>query len=165
MRLHGGAPGKRDQLIHRPLVIGMRPIFHRFDLPGRRDQKVAREAERASREPKAKMTMRHPANGGAQGLECEKPKRRFDAKFFVEGILRIANQVEWNILLHIPITVCHLPPGTSKWNKIERRLFAYISIHWRGRPLVDFHTIVSLIGATSTTTGLTVTARLDLNTY
>ena len=67
--------------------------------------------------------------------------------------------------LHIPITVCHLPPGTSKWNKIEHRLFAYISIHWRGRPLVDFHTIVSLIGATSTTTGLTVTARLDLNTY
>jgi hypothetical protein len=67
--------------------------------------------------------------------------------------------------LQVPITVCHLPPGTSKWNKIEHRLFAYISIHWRGRPLVDFHTIVSLIGATSTTTGLTVTARLDLNTY
>jgi Rhodopirellula transposase DDE domain len=55
--------------------------------------------------------------------------------------------------LHIPITVCHLPPGTSKWNKIEHRLFAYISINWRGRPLVDFETIVSLIGATSTTTG------------
>lgn len=66
--------------------------------------------------------------------------------------------------LQIPITVCHLPPGTSKWNTIEHRLFAYISIHWRGRPLVDFHTIVNLIGATSTTTGLTVTARLDLDT-
>ena len=65
--------------------------------------------------------------------------------------------------LHIPITVCHLPPGTSKWNTIEHRLFAYISIHWRGRPLVDFETIVSLIGATSTTTGLKVTARLDLD--
>src|SRR5438093_671350 len=67
--------------------------------------------------------------------------------------------------LQIPITVCHLPPGTSKWNKIEHRLFAYISIHWRRRAPVDFHTIVSLIGATSTTTGLTVSARLDLNTY
>jgi hypothetical protein len=67
--------------------------------------------------------------------------------------------------LHLPITVCHLPPGTSKWNKIEHRLFAYISIHWRGRPLVDFETIVSLIGGTSTATGLKVTARLDLDTY
>jgi transposase len=67
--------------------------------------------------------------------------------------------------LHIPITVCHLPPGTSKWNKIEHRLFAYISINWRGRPLVDFETIVSLIGATSTTTGLQVTARLDVDAY
>jgi hypothetical protein len=67
--------------------------------------------------------------------------------------------------LHISITVCHLPPGTSKWNKIEHRLFAYISIHWRGRPLVDFETIVSLIGATSTCTGLKVTARLDVDSY
>jgi hypothetical protein len=67
--------------------------------------------------------------------------------------------------LHLPITVCHLPPGTSKWNKIEHRLFAYISIHWRGQPLVTYETIVSLIGTTSTTTGLTVTARLDLTEY
>jgi hypothetical protein len=67
--------------------------------------------------------------------------------------------------LRVPITVCHLPPGTSKWNKIEHRLFSYISIHWRGRPLVDYETVVSLIGATSTTTGLTVTARLDLDDY
>ena len=67
--------------------------------------------------------------------------------------------------LQIPITVCHLPPGTSKWNKIEHRLFAYISIHWRGRPLVDYETVVSLIGATTTATGLTVTARLDLAEY
>jgi len=58
-----------------------------------------------------------------------------------------------------------LPPGTSKWNKIEHRLFAFISINWRGQPLVDFETIVSLIGATSTATGLTVIAQLDLDTY
>jgi hypothetical protein len=67
--------------------------------------------------------------------------------------------------LQVPITVGHLPPGTSKWNTIEHRLFSHISIHWRGRPLVDYETVVSLIGATSTATGLTVTARLDLDQY
>jgi hypothetical protein len=67
--------------------------------------------------------------------------------------------------LRVPITVCHLPPGTSKWNRIEHRLFSYISIHWRGQPLVDYETVVSLIGTTSTTTGLTVAARLDLDDY
>jgi hypothetical protein len=67
--------------------------------------------------------------------------------------------------LRRPITVCHLPPGTSKWNKIEHRLFAYISIHWRGQPLADCETVVGLIGTTTTTTGLTVTARLDLDEY
>jgi hypothetical protein len=67
--------------------------------------------------------------------------------------------------LRLPITVCHLPPGTSKWNKIEHRLFSYISIHWRGQPLVDYETVVGLIGATATTAGLTVRARLDLDQY
>jgi len=65
----------------------------------------------------------------------------------------------------MPTTVCHLSPGTRKWNKIEHRLFAYISILWRGRPLIDFETIVSLIGTTGTTTGLKVTATLDLDAY
>src|SRR5438132_9320496 len=101
-RLHGGALGKRDQLIHGPLVIGMGPVFRRFDLPGRRDQKVAREAEWASRKPQAKMAVSHPAHGGAQGLEANKPERRFHAKFFVEGLLRIANEHERNILLVRP---------------------------------------------------------------
>jgi hypothetical protein len=67
--------------------------------------------------------------------------------------------------LQRPITVCHIPPGTSKWNKIEHRLFAYISIHWRGRPLVDYETVVSLIGTTTTDTGLTVSAQLDAADY
>src|SRR5258708_16138444 len=80
----------------------MGPVFRRFDLPGRRDQKVAREAQWASRKPQAKMAMRHPAHAGAQGLEAHEPKRRFHAKFFVEGLLRIANQHEWNILLVRP---------------------------------------------------------------
>jgi DDE family transposase len=63
------------------------------------------------------------------------------------------------------ITVCHLPPGTSKWNKIEHRLFSQITLNWRGRPLTSHQIIVDLIGATSTTTGLTVHAELDTGTY
>ncbi|OFZ38985.1 MAG: hypothetical protein A2504_04455 [Bdellovibrionales bacterium RIFOXYD12_FULL_39_22] len=54
------------------------------------------------------------------------------------------------------VTVCHFPPGTSKWNKIEHRLFSYISMNWRGKPLVDYQTVVNLIAATKTKTGLIV---------
>jgi hypothetical protein len=67
--------------------------------------------------------------------------------------------------LGLIIAVHHLPPGTSKWNKIEHRLFSYISRNWRGRPLVDYRTIVELIGATTSTTGLTVRCVLDENLY
>jgi transposase len=65
----------------------------------------------------------------------------------------------------LDITVCHYPPGTSKWNKIEHRLFSRITANWRGRPLETYQTIVSLIANTATTTGLTVRADLDLNEY
>jgi hypothetical protein len=65
----------------------------------------------------------------------------------------------------LTITVCHLPPGTSKWNKIEHRLFSQITLNWRGRPLTSHQIIVDLIGATSTVTGLTVRAELDTGTY
>jgi transposase len=65
----------------------------------------------------------------------------------------------------IPVTVCHLPPGTSKWNKIEHRLFAFITKNWRGKPLVSHQAIVQLIGATTTHAGLQVRAELDSNTY
>jgi hypothetical protein len=67
--------------------------------------------------------------------------------------------------LGLRVTVCHLPPGTSKWNKIEHRLFAHISLNWRGRPLVSHEVIVELIGATTTTTGLRVQAELDSGAY
>ena len=63
------------------------------------------------------------------------------------------------------IAVCHFPPGTSKWNKIEHRLFSYISQNWRGKPLRSFETIVNLIAATTTTTGLTIHAELDKQYY
>jgi hypothetical protein len=67
--------------------------------------------------------------------------------------------------LRVPITVCHLPPGTSKWNKIEHRLFSFITLNWRGKPLRSFLTIVQLIAATTTAAGLTVRAELDENKY
>ena len=67
--------------------------------------------------------------------------------------------------LRIPITVCHLPPGTSKWNKIEHRLFSFITLNWRGKPLRSFKTIVQLIAATTTKTGLRVRAELDEHKY
>lgn len=63
------------------------------------------------------------------------------------------------------ITVCHYPPGTSKWNKIEHRLFSRITHNWRGRPLETYQTIVNLIANTTTTTGLTVRCELDPNLY
>jgi hypothetical protein len=63
------------------------------------------------------------------------------------------------------ITVCHLPPGTSKWNKIEHRLFSQITMNWRGRPLTTHQTIIDLISNTTTTTGLTVHRVLDTDPY
>jgi hypothetical protein len=78
----------------------------------------------------------------------------------------------WNVELQrladetgLSITVCHLPPGTSKWNKIEHRLFSHISMNWRGRPLTSHEVVVELIGATTTRTGLRVKAELDRGRY
>ena len=67
--------------------------------------------------------------------------------------------------LGFPITVCHLPPGTSKWNKIEHRLFSFISKNWRGKPLLTHQVIVSLIAATTTRAGLRVKSQVDSRTY
>jgi hypothetical protein len=65
----------------------------------------------------------------------------------------------------LAISVCHRPTGTSKWNKIKDRLFSQITMNWRGRPLTSHETILKLIGATTTATGLTVTATLDTGSY
>jgi hypothetical protein len=65
----------------------------------------------------------------------------------------------------LAITVCHFPPGTSKWNKIEHRLFSFISANWRGRPLTSLVAIVNLIAATRTRTGLRVRAEIDKGLY
>ncbi len=65
----------------------------------------------------------------------------------------------------LAIRVLHFPPGTSKWNKVEHRLFSFISINWRAKPLTSYQVVIDLIAATSTNTGLKVYARLDTNTY
>jgi Rhodopirellula transposase DDE domain len=67
--------------------------------------------------------------------------------------------------LQIAIRVCHFPPGTSKWNKIEHRMFSYVSLNWRGRPLESLQVIIDLIGSATTSTGLKIYARLDPGHY
>ena len=71
----------------------------------------------------------------------------------------LANEIK------MPISVCHFPPGTSKWNKIEHRLFSFITKNWRGKPLITHQVIVNLIGATTTKTGLKVRAEIDPHLY
>jgi hypothetical protein len=65
----------------------------------------------------------------------------------------------------LEISICHYPPGTSKWNKIEHRLFSFITQNWRGKPLITYEVIVNLIGATKTTKGLKVACELDDTEY
>lgn len=65
----------------------------------------------------------------------------------------------------LTIRVRHFPPGTSKWNKIEHKMFSFISMNWRGKPLISMETIINLIGNTTTTTGLKIKAFLDINRY
>ena len=75
------------------------------------------------------------------------------------SLQRLANEIG------VRISVCHFPPGTSKWNKIEHRMFCHITENWRGRPLVSRAVIVNLIGSTKTATGLRIRAELDTNSY
>ncbi len=83
----------------------------------------------------------------------------YRVKLWKASLQDLANEIKRDIV------VCHFPPGTSKWNKIEHRLFSYISKNWRGKPLVSVETVINLISNTTTKTGLTVTAVLDENTY
>lgn len=102
------------------------------------------------RYPKAKHLLICADSGGSNGYRSRLWKRELQ---------KLVNQEKMRI------TVCHFPPGTSKWNKIEHRLFSFISMNWRGRPLTDYRTVVNLIAATTTRSGLTIKARLDKNKY
>jgi transposase len=102
------------------------------------------------RYPNAKRLMITADGGGSNGYRL---------RLWKVELQKLADE------LNIPIFVCHLPPGTSKWNKIEHRLFSFITMNWRAQPLCSYRTIVELIGSTTTKTGLKVHAALDENTY
>ena len=102
------------------------------------------------RHPKATRLMISADGGGSNG---------YRVRLWKVELQKLADEFE------LPITVCHLPPGTSKWNKIEHRLFSFITINWKGKPLRSYRTIVQLIAATTTDTGLKVRAELDENKY
>jgi Rhodopirellula transposase DDE domain len=102
------------------------------------------------RHPKATRLMISADGGGSNG---------YRVRLWKVELQKLADE------LKLPITVCHLPPGTSKWNKIEHRLFSFITINWRGKPLRSYRTIVELIAATTTDAGLIVRAELDENKY
>lgn len=88
--------------------------------------------------------------GGSNG------SRNHAWKFFLQ---QLADETE------LDIVVCHYPPATSKWNKVEHRMFSFISMNWRGKPLVSFETVIQLIGGTRTRTGLRIRPRLDRKEY
>jgi hypothetical protein len=100
--------------------------------------------------PQARKLLITADGGGSNGY-----KRRL----WKSELQRFANESG------LEISVCHFPPGTSKWNKVEHRLFSRISLNWRGIPLEDYETIVQLISATKTKKGLTVKCQLDKNHY
>ena len=102
------------------------------------------------RHPDATRLMISADGGGSNG---------YRVRLWKVELQKLANE------LKLPVTVCHLPPGTSKWNKIEHRLFSFITINWRGKPLRSYRTIVQLIAATTTDAGLQVRAELDENKY
>ena len=103
-----------------------------------------------ARYPRAKALTITADCGGSNGPQLKLWKRELQ---------RLANETG------LTITVAHLPPGTSKWNRIEHKLFAFITMNWRGKPLVSHQVIVQLIGATTTDTGLRVCCEIDSNLY
>ena len=100
--------------------------------------------------PNAKRLLITADGGGSNGYRLRLWKRELQ---------RLSNE------LGIPISVCHFPPGTSKWNKVEHRLFSFISSNWRGEPLTDYETMAKLISSTKTAPGLRVTCVLDRRRY
>lgn len=100
--------------------------------------------------PKSKKLLMTADGGGSNG---------YRRKLWKTELQKFSNEFA------LEITVLHLPPGTSKWNKIEHRLFSFISMNWKGQPLVSFETIVNLIGSTTTSKGLKVKSMLDETEY
>jgi hypothetical protein len=106
--------------------------------------------EGKKRYPKAKKLLITADSGGSNG---------YNRKLWKYDLQQFADEYK------IEIFVCHFPPGTSKWNKVEHRLFSFISMNWKGQPLTDYETVVNLIAATKTEKGLVVTSQLDRQIY
>ena len=102
------------------------------------------------RYPQARELLITPDSGGSNGSRC---------RLWKTELQQLANA------LGLRIHVCHFPPGASKWNKIEHRMFSHITQNWRGRPLISHEVIISLIANTTTRTGLTIRAELDSSAY
>lgn len=100
--------------------------------------------------PKAKRLLITADGGGSNGSRC---------RLWKVELQRLADETS------LRISVCHFPPGTSKWNKIEHRMFCHITENWRGRPLVSREVVVNLIGHTTTTKGLVIRSALDEHSY
>src|SRR3989475_2302431 len=100
--------------------------------------------------PQAKRLLITADGGGSNGSRC---------RLWKVELQRLADEIG------LRISVCHFPPGTSKWNKIEHRMFCHITENWRGRPLVSREVVVNLIGHTTTKTGLAIRSELDENSY
>jgi hypothetical protein len=100
--------------------------------------------------PRAKRLLITADGGGSNGSRC---------RLWKVELQRLANETG------LRISVCHFPPGTSKWNKIEHRMFCHMTENWRGRPLVSREVVVNLIGHTTTKTGLAIRSALDENSY
>ena len=102
------------------------------------------------RYPEAKELLVTADGGGSNGVRV---------RLWKVALQRLANQTG------LRVSVCHFPPGTSKWNKIEHRMFSHISMNWRGKPLISHEVIVNLIAGTTTKTGLKIEAEIDTNIY
>ena len=100
--------------------------------------------------PKAKRLLITADSGGSNGARV---------RLWKWELQQLADETR------LELSVCHFPPGTSKWNKIEHRLFSFISQNWRGKPLISHQVIIDLIAATTTATGLTVKSKIDTNIY
>ena len=104
----------------------------------------------ATRFPRAQQLFITADGGGSNGSR---------ARLWKVALQKLADDIE------LTLTISHFPPGTSKWNKVEHRLFSFITNNWRGKPLVSHQAIVNLIASTRTTKGLIVKAALDENNY
>ena len=100
--------------------------------------------------PRARSLLFTADGGGSNGAQW---------RLWKVELQRLADEMD------LPISVCHFPPGTSKWSKIEHRLFPHVTMDWRGQPLISHAAIVNLIASTTTRTGLVVRCELDKSAY